>query len=212
LPVIGAEDFSKPVPAAVRECFAGPEQQAPVGPDRVGGAAAPALEFLGQALADFGEHVVAEEREVEGVHRDRGGSRIRRALRNAADGSIATTCTPRRQWRGRLKSHSPIPLWSRPSTTPRTWPVSGSTMVDIHGSKRFHPGFRVLEEPDGTEPVLIDARHPRPQPVHVRKPGRRGVQGALDQPPRDAVHERGFRGGPAGLNDGGDERVLELAR
>jgi hypothetical protein len=134
--VIEVKDSPEPVPAAVREGFAGPEQQAPVGPDRVGGAAAPALEFLGQALADFGEHVVAEEHEVEGVHRD-GGARqphprglAERRRRIDRDDLHAEAPVQRAR-------HSPIPLWSPPSTTPRTWPVSGSTTVDIHGSKRF---------------------------------------------------------------------------
>jgi hypothetical protein len=66
------------------------------------------------------------------------GSHIRSAFRNAAEGSIATTCTPSRHARGRAKSQSPTPLWSRPSTMPRTWPVSRSTIVVIHGSYRVH--------------------------------------------------------------------------
>lgn len=38
--------------------------------------------------------------------------------------------------RGRANSQSPTPLWSRPSTTPTTWPVSRSTRVVIQGSNR----------------------------------------------------------------------------
>ena len=48
-------------------------------------------------------------------------SHIRSALRNAADGSMATTCTPRRPSSGRAKSHSSMPLWSRPR--PRRGPA-----------------------------------------------------------------------------------------
>lgn len=39
------------------------------------------------------------------------GSHIRRALQNAAEGSIATTCTPSRHWRGRAKSHRPVAVF-----------------------------------------------------------------------------------------------------
>jgi hypothetical protein len=137
--IIEVKDFSKPVPAAVREGFPGPEQQPPVGPGRVGGASAPALEFLGQPLADFGEHVVVEEHEVEGLHRDGGAGKPHpQGLAEDRGRVDRDDLHPSRQSRERLKSHSPTPLWSRPSTTPRTWPVSRSTMVDIHGSYLFH--------------------------------------------------------------------------
>lgn len=66
------------------------------------------------------------------------GSHMRRALRNAADGSIATTSTPSRHASGRAKSQSPTPVLSRPSTMPSTRPVSRSTIVVIHGSTRTH--------------------------------------------------------------------------
>ncbi len=52
---------------------------------------------------------------------------------------------PQAPGQGRAKSQSPTPLWSLPSTTPRTCPVSRSTMVVIHGSCRIHkldPGSR----------------------------------------------------------------------
>src|SRR5665648_1035135 len=60
------------------------------------------------------------------------------ALRNAALGSIATTCTPPRQARDLASSHVLTPALPRPSTTPSTTPVSRSTIVVIHGSYRRH--------------------------------------------------------------------------
>src|SRR5665648_892241 len=60
------------------------------------------------------------------------------ALRNAALGSIATTCTPLSQARDLASSHVLTPALPRPSTTPNTTPVSRSTSVVIHGSYRRH--------------------------------------------------------------------------
>jgi len=60
------------------------------------------------------------------------------ALRNAADGSIATTSMPSCQAGVLAASHVLTPALSRPSTTPRTAPVSRSTNVVIHGSNQRH--------------------------------------------------------------------------
>ena len=59
------------------------------------------------------------------------------ALRNAADGSIATTSIRALHAVERSSSQAPTPALSRPSTTPMTTPVSRSTNVLIHGSNRF---------------------------------------------------------------------------
>ena len=46
------------------------------------------------------------------------GKWVRRALRNAADGSMATTSTCSSQAAGRAASQAPTPALPRPSTTP----------------------------------------------------------------------------------------------
>jgi hypothetical protein len=119
----------------------------------------------------------------------------------AAPGSSVVACdfqTPARTAETHAHASPPIPALSA---------VGGESGREAFPCLRF----RVLEEPDGPEPVLVDAQHPRPQRVHVRGPGRRGVQGPLDQPPRDAVGGRRLPSGTAGFNDGGDEGVLQPA-
>lgn len=107
-----------------------------MGPCLVDAAAAAALDLLGQVLAGVGHCLVGQGDEVEVIdcdsgtwepHPQRFSERCRRV-----DRDDLPPRPPRRQASGQAKSQSPAPLWSRPSTTPRTWPVSGSTMVVIH--------------------------------------------------------------------------------
>ena len=56
----------------------------------------------------------------------------------ALEGSIATTCSCSSHAWERCFSHRVMFALERPSTTPRMWPVSASTKVDIHGSTRHH--------------------------------------------------------------------------
>lgn len=98
------------------------------------------------------------------------GSHIRSALRNAAEGSIATTCTARRHSRGRAKSQSPTPLWSGPPD--HTDDLPGVQIYDgCH--TRFEPGPGlsrwVLEVAHGAEPAFIDAHYPQAELVHTRQ-------------------------------------------
>nr|BFE43553.1 hypothetical protein GCM10017547_14460 [Pseudarthrobacter oxydans] len=96
------------------------------------------------------------------------GSHIRSAFRNAAEGSIATTCTARRHSSGRAKSQSPTPLVSAVDH------ARDLTGVQIHD--RCHPRLeprprlrgRVLKIAHGPEPVLINTEHPWAEFVHVR--------------------------------------------
>jgi hypothetical protein len=57
--VTGDEDGAEPVPCPVREVVVGPKEHVPVGPDRVDEASPPAMNLLGEALPELGEHVVA---------------------------------------------------------------------------------------------------------------------------------------------------------
>jgi hypothetical protein len=137
--IIGAEDRAEPGASTARERITGPQQQPPLGPDRIRAASAPAAGLLRQALADPGEHVVAEEHEVEGVHRD-GGAGKPHPQRLAEDrGRVdRDDLHPEPPLEGRADSQFRTPSLSRPSTVPPTWPVSGSTIVVIHGSYLFH--------------------------------------------------------------------------
>jgi len=67
------------------------------------------------------------------------GRWVRSALRNAADGSIATTSTWASHAAGRAASHAPTPADPRPSTMPSTCPVVTSTIVDILPREREVP-------------------------------------------------------------------------
>ena len=60
------------------------------------------------------------------------------AFLNASDWSIATASTRFRQAAVRAFSQPPTAAESRPSTMPRSLPLSALTVVDIHGSTRRH--------------------------------------------------------------------------
>jgi len=66
------------------------------------------------------------------------GRAVVMALRNAADGSIATTCTRSRHVWERASSQDCTLALSRPSMIPRTCPLSALTNVLIQGSTRRH--------------------------------------------------------------------------
>lgn len=70
--IVCGEHSAEPVARPVRGRVPGAQEQPTVGPDRVDGASSPAVDLLGQALPDFGEHVVAKLDQVERVDGDRG--------------------------------------------------------------------------------------------------------------------------------------------
>jgi hypothetical protein len=83
------------------------------------------------------------------------------AWRNAALGSIATTCSPSRHAGDQAVDHALAPALPRPSTTPSTLWESASTRVVNHGSYRHHFAVSgVAEEPHLPVPVLIVAQVP----------------------------------------------------
>jgi hypothetical protein len=69
--VVGRGHGADRVSCPIRERGAGPQEQAPVGLVRVDGASPTAVTLLGEALPDFGEHVVAQLDQMERVDRDR---------------------------------------------------------------------------------------------------------------------------------------------
>jgi len=66
------------------------------------------------------------------------GRYVRMAFANAADGSVATTSILSPEAGVRAASQAPTPVFLRPTSTPRTRPVSRSPIVEIHGSCRRH--------------------------------------------------------------------------
>ncbi|MDQ0620104.1 hypothetical protein QFZ33_004128 [Arthrobacter globiformis] len=68
----------------------------------VNGPATSALDLLGQVLPGLGHGVVGQEDQVEVLERGSGAeSHMLKALRSAAVGSIAMTCTASQQRKGR---------------------------------------------------------------------------------------------------------------
>ena len=65
------------------------------------------------------------------------------------------------------------------------------------------PGLRgrVLEEPHGPIPVLIDTQHPRCQEIHVRKAEHGVTDDLLNQPPGDPERSGCLRHGTTGIDD-----------
>lgn len=57
--------------------------------------------------------------------------------------------------------------------------------------------------------MFNDAEHPRCQRIDIRQGQRRGVQGALDQAPRDTERGGCLRCGSPGSDHGGHEGVAE---
>lgn len=49
-PVASSVANTEPVPCLIRECVASPQEQAPVGPDRIDGSSTSARDLLGEAL------------------------------------------------------------------------------------------------------------------------------------------------------------------
>jgi hypothetical protein len=133
--IIGGEHGPQPVPGPVRECVPGAQEQPPVGPDRVDGASPPAMDLLREALPDLGEHVVAQLDQVKRVDRDSGARQPHpqglAERRGRVDGNDLHAQAPLKRTG---EQPVPTPPLSRPSTIPRTCPVSRSTMVVIHGS------------------------------------------------------------------------------
>lgn len=99
---VRGEDAGQAVQLGRREGVAGAQQQLQVGPRRVGGPAAAPPDLLREGLPDYGKHLVPERHEVEAVHAHPLGAGSH--MRNATEGSMATTRTPSRDVRGRAKS------------------------------------------------------------------------------------------------------------
>src|SRR5215212_6431044 len=101
------------------------------------------------------------------------GRAVSRADRNVAEGSIATTSIRSRQAGVRASSQPWMPVLLRPSTMPRTCPVSVLTNVLIH------------------------PQMPYPQGVDLGQLDHRGIDRVLHCPPRHPVAGRDFLHGAA---------------
>jgi len=114
-------------------------QQPSVCPRRVSGASPASVVVAGKALPHRGQGVVRELTRWKACTLIAAvGRYVRMAFANAADGSVATTSILSPEAGVRAASQTPTPVFLRPTSTPRTRPVSRSPIVEIHGSCRRH--------------------------------------------------------------------------
>ena len=162
----------------------------------------------GEALADGGDHVVAELDQVELVDRDR-------SPRQPGPQRLAE--------RGRRIDRDDLDPLPPPLRT-LAEPVSdGGAVASVDDAENL-PGGQVDQgrhprlEPSpgaviGTEPahrpvaVLIDAQPPHARRLDISQDHGSSCQGCLDQPPRDAVGPGHLGGCSAGADHGRDDLV-----
>ncbi|VWX50696.1 hypothetical protein MICRO80W_300012 [Micrococcus luteus] len=202
---IVVQDVLESAQAGLGESVPGPQQQHPVSPHGILLAAPPAQDFAHHALADLGEHLVAELDQVEVVHADvhgrqhlvdRGAERGR-----GIDGDHLEPIQP-----GFGASGQPGgDVAGRPSVDDAEH-VPG-VGVDKGAHPRLDPApdgrVGVFEPLGGGEPVLVDAQRPHRHLVDLRQDHGVAQDGGVDGAPRQAMRVGGFRGGPAGVQHRG---------
>lgn len=171
------------------------------------------MDLLGEALLDFGEHGVAELDQVERVHRDSGAGQPHpqgfAECGGWVDGNDLHAQAPFER-----TCEEPVPNTLTVAAVNDPQDLSG-VQIDGGGHPRFvaFPGLGggVPEEPHGPVALFTDAEHPRCKGVDIGQRQRRGVQGPLDQPPRDAERSGGLRRGSARSDHGGHQGFTEPA-